>query len=182
MSFTPTLALLDGIGRDPDPDTTPRFAGIGLRIVCSPPVWLEGQLLVHFWLTLALAQDRFAEFLDPIESVVVTLEAPAFGWFGALPLRDPTHVPLEPALANHRGPSGWGNPDIVVRSFADFTLDLQLGPPNREALPEGVPEHFCVFVRASLHEQVSNTLELTPGRELVRSFIDGGEHDLARAD
>jgi hypothetical protein len=169
----PTLAISDSIGRRPDPDASPRVEADGIAIAVEAPTWIDGQLLIPVWLTLALRQDRFAEFLDPIEAVVICVDVPEFGLFGAWALVDRTEIPIEPSVANYQGPTGWGNPAVTMRAHANFVLDLQLGDPGGGNLPEHVPEDFSVFLRASLHELVSNAIEVIPGK---------GEDDAAGVD
>lgn len=166
----PMLAISESIGRDPDPDASPHVAADGLAIAIESSTWLEGQLLVKVWLTVALTQDRFAAFLDPIAAVVIRVDIPELGVFASWPIIDRTHIPLEPSVANYQGPTGWGNPAVTMRAYADFVLDMQLGEPGSGTLPEHVPGDFSVFLRASLHELVSNAIELIPG---------GGESDAA---
>ena len=178
-----TLSITGPIGRSWDPDASPRVAADGVAIAVEPPTWFEGQLLVRVWITVALTQNRFAEFLDPIAAVVLRVEIPELGVFAAWPIIDPTHIPLEPIIANYQGPTGWGDPAVTMHAYADLVLDMQLGEPGSGSLPEHVPEDFSVFLRASLHELVSNGIELIPAHERIVGALvelgggEGDEHD-----
>lgn len=173
-----TLTISGAIGRSRDLDASPRVAANGVAIAIEPPTWFEGQLLLKVWVTVALTQDRFAEFLDPIAAVVLRVDVPELGVFAAWPINDPTHIPLEPSVANYQGPSGWGSPAVTMTAYADLLLDMQLGEPGSGGLPEQVPEDFSVFVHASLHELASNTIELIPNREqIVGAVVELGDED-----
>jgi hypothetical protein len=184
----PMLAISEAIGRRSDPEASPRVTADGLALAVEQPTWVEGQLLVRVWLTLALTQDRFAEFLDPIAAVVVRVTVPELGLFAAWPLVDRTEIPLEPSVANYQGPTGWGSAAVTMEAYADFVLDLQLGEPNSGRLPEHVPESFSVFVQASLHELSSNTVELIPNEDRIVGAVvefqslDQGGDDAAGID
>lgn len=168
-----TLEISGSIGRSRDFEASPRVAANGVAIAVEPPTWFEGQLLLKVWVTVALTQDRFAEFLDPIAAVVLRVDVPELGVFAAWPIIDPTHIPLEPSVANYQGPTGWGNPALTMSAYADLLLDMQLGESGSGRLPEHVPEDFSVILRASLHELVSNVIELIPNHErIVGAVVD----------
>lgn len=172
--MTPTITLVGPLGRAHDPETSPRVDADGLALAIEPPMWFEGQLQIAVHVTVALRQDRFAWFLDPIAAVELRVDVPELGLFAAFPLVDPTEIPLDPPIANYRGPGAWGNPAIVVRSHAALRLDLQLGDPE---LPPGVPPDFMVILRASLQDLDADIIVIQPGIATITGTVVGADDD-----